>query len=40
MTYIGPTADEMSFSSETVPIIVQVSEQVGVTVNVLIITQK
>ncbi len=30
----------MSYSSETVPIIVQVAEQVGVQVNVLIITQK
>ncbi len=40
MTYIGPTADEMSFSSDTVPIIVQVSEQLGVTLNVLIIRQK
>jgi hypothetical protein len=40
MTYIGPTAAEMSHSSETVPIIVQVSEQLGVQVNVLIVTQK
>lgn len=40
MAYIGPSSSEMSYSSETVPIIVQVAENVGVTVNVLIINQK
>ena len=40
MTYVGPTTDEMSYSSDTVPIIVQVGETVGVQVNILIIRQK
>lgn len=40
MTYIGPTAQQMPGSSETVPIIVQVSEELGVQVNILIIKQK
>lgn len=40
MTYIGPTAAEMPGSSETVPIIVQVSEQLGKTVKILIVQQK
>lgn len=40
MTYVGPTADQMPGSSETVPVYVQVSENLGVTVNILIIQQK
>lgn len=40
MTYVGPTAADMGSTSETVPIRVQVSEQVGQDVNVLIIRQQ
>jgi len=40
MVYVGPTSAEMSYSSETVPIIVQVSEELGVELNILIINQK
>jgi hypothetical protein len=40
MTYVGPTAAEMPGSSETVPIIVQISEDLGVQVKILIIKQK
>ncbi len=40
MTYLGPTAAQMPGSSETVPIFVQVSEQLGKTVNILIVQQK
>ena len=40
MTYVGPTAAEMPGSSETVPIIVQISEDLGVQVKILLIKQK
>jgi hypothetical protein len=40
MTYVGPTSSEMANSSETVPIRVQVSEQLGQDVQILIIRQQ
>jgi hypothetical protein len=40
VTYLGPTDSEMPGSSETVPIFVQVSENLGVQVNILIIRQQ
>lgn len=40
ITYVGPTASEMPGSSETVPIFVQVSENLGVQVKILIILQQ